>query len=165
MLNRNNIISSLRILLASYFFLGGLFFLFLLIYERGILGLLSTFFPSLFTLSILLFYCIGGLYCFLNTNVNRYKNVLSLCLLIQTLQLSVLGIVFKNYYGLYFAVGFSDTPNLELKFSFKFFTFLFANGFNKNTDEISMMINIIPLGLLIFWLIQTRDISKNNHNV
>jgi len=135
--------------LGIYFLLGGIICLISFLFERGVVNLFYTLFPSLLIVVVLLLFIYTGYIALIKTE-NRYSQIfLNLTLAIQTIQISLLGFVFKNYFGLYFGIGFTDTPSFEFLFSFRFYTFLLASGYNRGSSEISVMINLIPLSFFI----------------
>ena len=102
--------SVFKLCLSLYFFIGGLFFLVFFVYQNGMLGLLNTLLPSFFTILILLFFCVGGGYATFKKDSKTSYQILTACLLLQSIQVNILGLVFKNYYGPYLGIGFTDTP-------------------------------------------------------
>lgn len=141
--------NSLTKALGIYFLLLGIICLSSFLFERGVIGFFYTLFPSLIIVVILLLFIYTGYIALFKTE-NRYAQFfLNLALIIQIFQISLIGLVFKNYFGPYFGIGFTDTPSFEFLFSFRFYTFLLANGYNRVSSEISVMINLIPLSFFI----------------
>lgn len=75
--------------------------------------------------------------------------MMKVSLWIQAVQLVLLGLHFKNYFGPYLAVGFTDTPDIRLRILIEPITSLFSNGFDKLSDEISIVFNLMAVVLLI----------------
>ncbi|MBK8087090.1 MAG: hypothetical protein IPK31_03565 [Chitinophagaceae bacterium] len=60
-----------------------------------------------------------------------------------------MGFSFKNYFGPYLAVGFTDTPDIKLRILIKPIDSFFSNGLNKLSDEVSIVFNLLAIVLLI----------------
>lgn len=146
--------------LGIYFLLGGIICLVSFLFERGVLNLFYTLFPSIFTIVILLLFIYTGYIALLKTE-HRYTQIfLNIVLIIQTVQISLLGLVFKNYFGPYIGIGFTDTPSFEFLFSFRLYTYLLANGYNRVSSEISVMLNLIPLSFCII----LNNLKQHTHH-
>lgn len=74
---------------------------------------------------------------------------MKISLWIQAVQLVILGFSFKNYFGPYVAVGFTDTPDIKLRLFIKPIDSFFSNGLNKLSDEVSIVFNLLAIILLI----------------
>lgn len=81
---------------------------------------------------------------------------------IQTIQFVFLGLVFKNYFGPYLAVGFTDTPGFKFQIRTELLTTWFANGLDKLSDEVSIVFNLIALILLILVYRVELAVAKND---
>ena len=138
-------------LLSSYFLLGGTICLIYFISQSGFIGILSTLMPSLITLIILLFFIFSGLIGLLSKNVKVSKGLLYSCLIIQSIQVVIFGFTFKNYFGPYLGIGFSESPELEAVFSFRSITYFLGNGLKQGSSEVSLVINLVPLSILVMF--------------
>lgn len=138
-----------RNIIGIYLVGGGLVFLFVLLYKLGFLGILNNLLPFIITVMVLLFFVLSGYLFVFSENKQLSYLLVRICLWVQTIQIVILGFTFKNFYGPYLGIGFTDTPELDFSFSYDFFTYKFANGFNKDSFEISFVLNIVSLILLI----------------
>ena len=135
--------------LGIYFLLGGIICLISFLFERGVVNLFYTLLPSLLIVVVLLLFIYTGYIALVKTEHRYTQKFLNLALAIQTIQISLFGFVFKNYFGPYIGIGFTDTPSIEFLFSFRFYTYLLSNGYNRVSSEISVMLNLIPLSFFI----------------
>lgn len=127
------------------------------LYAMGFGGFLSTLLPSFFSICLFLFFFISGLRFF--NNDQKEVNILcvEICLLIQVVQLNILGFHLTNYYGPYLAVGFSDTPNFQILIKFEIFRWLVDNGYSPDRS-ISVLINCFQLLLYILFLLFKKEL-------
>lgn len=86
--------------------------------------------------------------------------MMKISLWIQAVQFVFLGLVFKNYFGPYLAVGLTDTPDLKFQINIELLTSWFANGLNKLSDEVSIVFNLVAIILLI--LVYRIELAEAN---
>lgn len=134
----------LKKILAIYLAAGGTAYLLYFLFELGFGGLFISLFPATITICIFSFFIITGVLNLLSNKV-KYESLIEVCLLIQALQVVLLGFSLKNYFAPYLGIGFTDTPSFQFIARFKFFEYLVANGLNKQSNEVSLTINFIPL--------------------
>ena len=121
---------------------------------------LSHFFLYLIIIGLFVFSIYCGLYLLIN-KTNGYK----LTLINQYPQLAkiiLLGYGYEYYTGLIFFVGFTDTPKFNLfaqiEAAFRSQAYLFMNS---KSDEISIMVNIIPIIIVaIIFRLEKKEIIK-----
>ncbi len=155
----------LRYIIGTYLVLGGGYFLYLLLNEFGFLGFLNSFFPAVITSLILIFFIVSGfVFSFRMYGKIGYLFV-RISLWLQAIQVMLLGIVFKNSFGPYFGIGFTDTPDLKFVFSTNIFTYKFENGFDKVSDEISIVFNLIAIFLLVLINFIQKEESLNESEI
>ncbi len=142
-----------RYVLGLYLLIGGLISLYFVLTELGVFGFLYSLLPAIVTVVVISFFILSGWkYAF-----SRSKSgvtMMKASLWIQAIQLVFLGLGFKNYFGPYIAIGFTDTPGLKFQLLFEPFTYWFANGLNKLSDEVSIVFNLVAMGLLflVYWI-------------
>jgi hypothetical protein len=125
------------------------------------LGFLYNLIPATITTIVILFFILSGYkYAFSTSKSGQVMMKISLWL--QTIQLVFLGLVFKNYFGPYLAVGFTDTPYFKFQIQIEPLNTWFANGLNKSSDEVSIVFNIIALILLM--LVYKVEIAETKLN-
>ncbi len=132
-------------LLSFYLLFGSIYYLCTMLYSFGVLGYLSYFLPLTFFMILFLFFIYSG-----------YKGVMAKAedsfilaqwsFFIQSFQIKILGLHFDNFFGPYFGIGFSDEPKIHFISSIKLFSYHFLNGYDKNSTEISIVINLISIG-------------------
>ncbi len=139
----------LKRVISWYFLLGGVGFLGYSFIEFGFAGYLEYLVPAIITLSVLMLFIISGIACLKNPAEMISGLLLKICLMIHSFQFILIGFLFKNYYGPYLGVGFTDEPYFRIKLEFQLFAFRFSNGYNHNSDEISVVVNLIPIAILM----------------
>lgn len=137
--------------IAIYLMVGGVICFILFIFNLGISVFLNSLIPALITSLVLSFFIISGLLFLLNNTFKWRWNLLQISLIMQTVQIVLIGFSFKNYFGPYAGIGFTDTPFFNAILELKGFTFLFANGYNQESNEISVVVNLFPLILLLIF--------------
>ncbi|MFL9485697.1 hypothetical protein ACI6Q2_23140 [Chitinophagaceae bacterium LWZ2-11] len=130
---------------AIYLALCGIACLILFINSYGLLGIMASLFPAVFTMLIMLFFIVVDLRNILNINSKTNNKLLVISFLIQSFQIIILGIKFVNYFGPYFGIGITNEQDVLFQFKFRSFDYLFRNGYEKGNNEISLMFNLIPL--------------------
>ena len=135
---------------AFYVLIGSVICIFLFLSYLGFLGFLSYLFPALFTLILYLFLITGG-FLYLQKPYSKGREVLlNITLAIQTIQLSILGIHFENYFGPYAGIGVDFTSTLNFFFEFHSLSFQNRNGYSKGSNEMSLAVNLVPVAILLF---------------
>ena len=88
----------------------------------------------------------------------------NISLIAQAFQLDVLGFKFKNYYGPYLGIGFSDTPEFGFIVKFRLFDFLTGNGFEFQ-NSILFMMNLFALALLLHFNYLVRKFGETERKL
>ncbi len=143
-----NSIKIFRYSLGLYFVIGGLISLYIGLTGLGVMGFLYSLFPATFTVIVILFFIISG-YKYAFSTSKSGAIMMKVSLWIQAIQLVLLGFSFKNYFGPYLAVGFTDTPDIKLRILIEPIDSFFSNGLNKLSDEVSVVFNLLAIVLLI----------------
>ena len=145
-------------IVSTYLALGGIFFLVAFFRKFGFFGYLEYLIPATICMLILMFFVVAGIAGILRpvSIISRY--LLTTALLMQSIQIVLFGIVFKNFYGPYLAIGFTDTPVVNFILEFKIFVYLTLNGWEKGSDEITLIFNLLPLATMM--IINTWHPSK-----
>ncbi len=143
-----NSIKIVRYFLGLYFLIGGLISLYFVLTTLGVLGFLYSLIPATITVIVIFFFILSG-YKYAFSTSNSGAIMMKVSLWIQTIQLVLLGFSFKNYFGPYLAVGFTDTPDIKLRILIKPIDSFFSNGLNKLSDEVSIVFNLLAIVLLI----------------
>lgn len=143
-----NSIKIFRYSLGLYFVTGGLISLYIGLTGLGLMGFLYSLLPATFTVIVILFFIISG-YKYAFSASKSGAIMMKISLWIQSIQLVLLGFSFKNYFGPYVAVGFTDTPDIKLRLFIKPIDSFFSNGLNKLSDEVSIVFNLLAIILLI----------------
>ena len=149
----------LKKVLAIYLTIGGVVLLTDIILTLGFWGILTSLLPVLMTIAIISFFIMTGVLNLFSNNV-KYESLIDICLLIQTVQVVLLGFSIKNYYMPYLGFGFTDTPTFLFNFKFRFFDYVLSNGLKKQSDEISIAINLIPLSVIFIM----NKLKSNNQS-
>src|SRR5690606_30379099 len=74
--------------------------------------------------------------------------LLNIALLIQTVQFSLFGFVFANYFGPCVFIGFYFEPLTKFDINISAYSWLFSNGYSDNAQS-KFFVNLIPLLLLL----------------
>ena len=146
-------------ILGNYLLVCSIFFMGFIPYKIGIHYILSSFYIFLFFLAIISFFIYSGYIAIFKEGIKSYTYI-QISFLIQSFQFSILGIDFKNYFGPFVGVGFSDTPYFEVIYGAKFFWYNFTNGYRSNSNEIIVVINLVPL--LFYYLLNKESNSTEN---
>ncbi|MFN5134965.1 MAG: hypothetical protein ACK5DG_06570 [Chitinophagaceae bacterium] len=133
-------------LLSFYLLCGSVFYLCMILYSYGVLGFLTYLFPLFFLMSLLMFFIYSGYKGLIARQGYSFKLV-QWSFFIQAIHIKLLGFKFENFFGPYWGVGFSDEPTIRFYSSFKIFWYYFLNGYNKDSSEISITINLIALSI------------------
>lgn len=149
-------------IVSGYLLFGSVFFLIKYINTYGFLGILGSLFPSIFVISVFLFFIYSG-YIGLIARRGYSFILLRISFIIQALHFKILGISFENYFGPYFSIGFSDTPVIRFFLEFHFFWYHFLNGFDNNSSEISITVNIVALVISI--IVGLKDTKHTNETI
>jgi hypothetical protein len=140
-------IKVVRYFLGIYFLIGGLISLWLVLSTFGVLGFLYNLIPATITTFVIFFFILSG-YKYAFSSSQSGTTMMKISLLIQAVQLMLLGLSFRNYFGPFLAVGFTDTPEIEFQLLFEPLKSYFSNGFNKNSQEVSIVFNLVAAILL-----------------
>jgi hypothetical protein len=70
--------------------------------------------------------------------------------LLQVVQFSIIGNSFEYVAGIYFALGFSDTPSFNLIYKFAAYKSTCYFSLFMSNDEIKVMVNLIALFLVVY---------------
>jgi hypothetical protein len=133
----------------GYYLLSSIIFLVFGLYNIGVSAFLVSLFPATIFIIIFSFYFISGVRLLMFPHSTVSITLAEISLLMQSFQCHILGFLFKNYYGPYLGIGFTDTPKFTLIYKFDIITFLTSNGF-KSDSEIMVMINLFSIMLYIF---------------
>lgn len=153
---------NIKKIISWYLFLGSIFFLIKYMNAYGFLGILESLFPSIFVISIFLYFIYSS-YIGIIARPGYSFIHLKISLLLQAIHFKILGISYENYFGPYFSIGFSDTPDIRFFSEFHLFWYHFLNGFDKNSSEISITINLVALILSI--IVGLSDTKKINDSI
>jgi len=77
---------------------------------------------------------------------------------LQVITVNIIGFGFLFSSSIYMGIGFSDTPNLHFITKFSFLRSVCHFWINNASDEISIMINIVPVAIILFL---SRIVKKN----
>lgn len=150
-------------ILGYYLFIGSVVFFILALWKINFLYVLSSFFVFLVFLAIILFFIYSGLSAALKTG-NKSYTYIQISFLIQSISFSIFGIEFKNYFGPFLGIGFTDTPEFRFLFSFKLFWYNFLNGYKGESDEIMIVFNLVPLVFLFLLSLEYSNLQKKEFN-
>jgi hypothetical protein len=126
----------------------------------------DQFLSHLFLYLIIIGLFVFSIYCGLDLLINKTRGY-KLTLINQYPQLAkiiLLGYGYEYYTGLIFIVGFTDTPKFnmfaEIEAAFRSQAYIFMNS---RSDEISIIINIIPIIIIsIIFRLEKKKIIKIN---
>ena len=130
----------------------------------GVSGFLSYLIPALITTIVFFFYFIAGIKLFSDPYDKLNITLANISLIAQAFQLDVLGFKFKNYYGPYLGIGFSDTPEFGFIVKFRLFDFLTGNGFEFQ-NSILFMMNLFALALLLHFNYFVRKFGETERKL
>jgi hypothetical protein len=105
-----------------------------------------------------------SIYCgviLLSRNLSRGLYFSSINQLLQIVQFSFVGTSIEYVAGIYFAIGFSNTPSFNLLYKFTAYKSTCYFSFFGGGNEIKVMINLIAL-LLVVYLYRMYLQSKKN---
>lgn len=137
-----------KVSLGLYFLVGGVISLYFALTTLGLFGILQSLFPAIITIIVISLFILSG-YKYAFSESASATLLMKISLWIQSVQLVLLGLSFKNYFGPYFAVGFTDTPDFKFQIHIEPLITWFGNGLNKLSDEVSIVFNLIAVVLLI----------------
>ncbi len=126
----------------------------------GLLGLTLTFrqgfgfvFNYFIYFIIITFAFSFGIYCgviLLTKNISRGINLSIINQFLQVVQFSILGNGIEYVAGIYFAIGFSDTPSFNLQYKFSTYKSSCFLSFMTGDEEIKVMINLIAILFIVY---------------
>lgn len=143
-----------------YFFVGAilsyLYYLVLLIQN----GAVSYIIPHIIATAVFVFYTFTSYWYLMNFNAVEKKNLFSITLLMQSLQVEWNGFVFKNFYfpTLNYTIDLKNLSNN--KFNYSFFTFKIGNGYFSDNIGVLISINIL-LVIILFIANYKTEITIN----
>ena len=106
---------------SVYLVAGSICMIIFVFYQLG-WNFLSYLIPAMVGVLVLLFYVVAGLRNLLRPHSNFSKGLLMAALLMQSIQLELLGFGFKNFFGPGLFIIITDTPAIRLLFSFRIFS-------------------------------------------
>lgn len=144
----NQLKKALRICIGVYLFAGGIVAFFTFVNMMGLDGFLVSLIPGLMCAFFTIFSTVSGYWLLKGTQKSHFDMGM-VALLMQVIQIIVLRLSFRNYFGPFVAFGFSDTPEFHLIYDWEIVLYGFFNGLNKSSNEISLVINFFPMVLLV----------------
>lgn len=140
----------IRKIIAVYLIVGGLCCLLFFINTIGIPGYFRFLFPAVVTTFILLFYITCGVY-YLKAKGEKFSaDLMTVALLMQSIQFLFFGISFNNYFGPYLGLGIAFESSFDFFLKFRLFSFQVSNGISSNSDSLNISLNFLPITVLFF---------------
>lgn len=145
--------------ILSLYFISGVFFVWYNFFKNfSVLHLLNAIFPALAFISVSFFFLYTGFSCIKANNEMKIIRLISIALLIQTVQFTLFGFVFANYFGPCVFIGFYFEPTIKFDINISVYSWLFSNGYSENAQS-KFFINLIPLLLLLLLKGMKRNLN------
>lgn len=148
-------------LVGLYILLGSLISLILLFLNVSAAYFIHNLFPALFSISVITFLIICGFTSFSKPASKIGSDLLIISLLIQSIQLDVFGLYFKNYFGLYLGIGISWETDLAPIVDIKPLYTMFSNGYRNTSSNFIITFNLFPIALLLLSYLLERKAIQN----
>ena len=147
--------------IAIYQILAGVFG-FYLFSQQPLIYIMSNFFIFFLIIGLFLISIFSGILLF-KKDKSRGIYLSTINQILQLSQFQILGYGFSYIAGMYLGVGFSDTPDIHFLINKSLFESSSYISLGTNNNEISILLNLVALGLVIL-LYKLRKVSEKKNN-
>jgi len=119
------------------------------------------FIPNLIATLVFLAYAISSYVYLKDVNSPNRKNLFSIIILIQAIQIEVMGYVFKSLYFPDFSLNIDLRNVSDISYSFRFFSFKVGFGHFPNDDNLNISINLLLIAIIFLVSFNLKSVLNN----